>query len=323
MLRSTLIYLSKAAWARRMVTRWGVARRVALRFVAGESPEEAIRAIRGLNDAGIFATLDHLGEHTTSPAEAAQSTADVLHILDEIERAGVRSNVSIKLTQLGLGLDMDLCRGHLATILERANRQGILVRIDMEDSPYIDRTWQLYREMRAAGLDNVGVVVQSYLYRTEADVAALMAEPSTADTRVRLVKGAYLEPPELAYPDKRDVDASFDKLTATLIHAALTAGAPSASPDGKIPAIPAIATQDEARITFAVDYAQKVGLPKSALEFQMLYGIRRDLQERLVQEGYPVRVYVPYGNEWYPYFMRRLAERPANIWFFVSNFFKK
>jgi len=319
MLRSLLIYLSKAGWARRIVTRWGVARRVALRFVAGESPEDAIRAVRELNGAGIFATLDHLGEHTTSPAEADQSTQDVLHMLDRIQAAGVQSNVSVKLTQLGLGLGMDLCRHNLTAILARAAETGVMVRIDMEDTPYIDRTLQLYRELRAAGFANMGVVIQSYLYRSQADVAALMAEGA----RVRLVKGAYLEPPELAYPQKRDVDANFDTLTAMLIDAALAAGSPPSTADGKTPAIPAIASQDDARIAFARDYAQKVGLPKSALEFQMLYGIRRDLQEQLVRAGYPVRVYVPYGQEWYPYFMRRLAERPANIWFFVSNFFKR
>ncbi len=319
MLRSLLIYLSKAAWARRIVTGWGVARRVALRFVAGETADDAIRAVQALNAAGIFATLDHLGEHTTSPAEAAQSTADVLHMLDLIQATGVQSNVSVKLTQLGLNLDTDLCRNHMAAILDRAAQNDVMVRIDMEDTPFTDRTLQIYYELRAAGFANAGIVIQSYLRRSQADVAALMAEGA----RVRMVKGAYLEPEELAWSQKRDVDANFDTLTAMLIDAALAAGSPPSTPDGKSPAIPAIASQDEARITFACDYAQKVGLPKSALEFQMLYGIRRDLQERLVREGYPVRVYVPYGNEWYPYFMRRLAERPANIWFFVSNFFKK
>ncbi|MBP7963723.1 MAG: proline dehydrogenase family protein [Caldilineaceae bacterium] len=319
MLRSLLIYLSKAAWARRIVTGWGVARAVALRFVAGETPDDAIRAVEELNAAGIFATLDHLGEHTTSPAEAAHSTADVLHMLDLIQSTGVQSNVSVKLTQLGLNLDTDLCRNNMAAILDRAAQNDVMVRIDMEDTPFTDRTLQIYYELRAGGFANVGIVIQSYLYRSEADVAALMAKGA----RVRMVKGAYLEPENLAWPQKRDVDANFDKLTAMLIDAALAAGSPPSTPDGKSPAIPAIASQDEARITLACDYAQKVGLPKSALEFQMLYGIRRDLQERLVREGYPVRVYVPYGSEWYPYFMRRLAERPANIWFFVSNFFKK
>lgn len=319
MLRSLLIYLSKAAWARRIVTGWGVARRVALRFVAGETADDAIRAVQELNAAGIFATMDHLGEHTTSPAEAAQATADVVHMLDMIQATGVQSNVSVKLTQLGLNLDTDLCRNNVATILARAAQNDVMVRIDMEDTPFTDRTLQIYYELRAAGLANVGIVIQSYLYRSQADVAALMAEGA----RVRLVKGAYLEPEDLAYPQKQHVDANFDTLTAMLIDAALAAGSPPSTADGKSPAIPAIASQDEARITFARDYAQKARLPKSALEFQMLYGIRRDLQEQLVRDGYPVRVYVPYGNEWYPYFMRRLAERPANIWFFVSNFFKK
>jgi len=314
-----LIYLSKAAWARRIVTGWSVARSVALRFVAGETPEDAIRAVQELNAAGILATLDHLGEHTTSVAEAAQSAQDVLHMLDEIQAAGVKSNVSVKLTQLGLDLGVDICRVNMAAILSRAAENGVMVRIDMEDTPFTDRTLQMYTDLRAAGYANVGIVIQSYLYRSQEDVAALMAEGA----RVRMVKGAYLEPENLAYPQKRDVDANFDTLTTLLIDAALAAGSPPTTTDGKTPAIPAIASQDEARITFAIDYAQKVGLPKAALEFQMLYGIRRDLQERLVRDGYPVRVYVPYGNEWYPYFMRRLAERPANIWFFVSNFFKR
>lgn len=319
MLRAWLIYLSRAPWARRVVTRWPVAWRVASRFVAGETLDDALRVTRELNQQGIFVTLDHLGEVTTNPAEAAQATQDILAMLDMIERHGLQANVSIKLTQIGLALDRAMCAEHLRTILRRAQEMGVLVRIDMEDSPWVEATLDLYEAMVAEGLDNAGVVIQAYLYRSEADVRRLMQRP----TRVRLVKGAYKEPPEVAYPKKRDVDANFDRLTRMLLEAAQAHGAPQATPDGKVPPIPAIATHDENRIAYAKETAARLGLPKPALEFQMLYGIRRDLQRRLAEEGYPVRVYVPYGREWYPYFMRRLAERPANLWFFVSNLFRR
>ncbi|RME90651.1 MAG: proline dehydrogenase [Anaerolineae bacterium] len=318
MLRSFLIYLSKAAWAQRMVTQWKFAWRAASRFVAGETIEDALRVVRELNAKGINVTLDHLGEHTTSPEEAAQATADILEILDRLGQDGFRSNVSIKLTQIGLALDEELCAENLERILARARERKNFVRIDMEDSPYVDQTFALYRRMRDKGYENVGLVVQAYLYRSEEDTRALLAEGA----RFRLVKGAYKEPPELAYPKKADVNANYDLLAKILIDAAVEAGAPTISADGRIPPIPAIATHDEARIDFARQYARKVGLPNDALEFQMLYGIRRDLQERLAGEGYPVRVYVPYGTHWYPYFMRRLAERPANLWFFLSNLFR-
>ncbi len=319
MLRAWLIYLSRAAWAQRMMSRWPLAWRVASRFVAGDRLEDGIRVARELNERGIFVTLDHLGEVTTNPAEAQTATQAILDMLDAIDEAGVRANASIKLTQLGLALDKQLCADNLRQILRRAQRHDIMVRIDMEDSPWVDATLELYDQMRSEGLDNVGLVIQAYLYRSEEDVRRLAA----SQTRVRLVKGAYKEPPEIAYPKKQDVDANFDRLTRLLLDAALAAGAPPARDDGKWPPIPALGTHDEARIAYAKDYAVQIGLPKPALEFQMLYGIRRDLQRTLAQEGYPVRVYVPYGTEWYPYFMRRLAERPANLWFFLSNFFKK
>jgi len=321
MLRSFLIYLSKAAWAQKLVTSWSFAWRAASRFVAGEKPEDAIRAVRELNAKGIHATLDHLGEHTSNVDEANQAADDILAILDEIDKAGVKSNVSIKLTQIGMGLDEEICLQNLLRILEQARKHGNFVRIDMEDTPYTDLTISIYKAALERGFtpQTVGMVVQSYLYRTEADVKSLLE----LSTRFRLVKGAYKEPPDKAFPKKTDVDANYDLLTKILIDAALKAEANTLSPDGRIPPIPAIATHDEKRIAFAKGYAAKVGLPKNAIEFQMLYGIRRDLQEQLVQEGYPVRVYVPYGTHWYPYFMRRLAERPANIWFFLSNFFRK
>jgi proline dehydrogenase len=321
MLRSFLIYLSKAAWAQKLVTSWSFAWRAASRFIAGEKPEDAIRAVRELNAKGIQATLDHLGEHTSNVDEANKAADDILAILDEIDKAGVKSNVSIKLTQIGMGLDEEICLQNLLRILEQARKHGNFVRIDMEDTPYTDLTLSIYQLVLERGFtaQTVGMVVQSYLYRTEADVKSLLE----LGTRFRLVKGAYKEPPDKAFPKKADVDANYDLLTKILIDAALKAEANTLSPDGRIPPIPAIATHDEKRIAFAKGYAAKVGLPKNAIEFQMLYGIRRDLQEQLVQEGYPVRVYVPYGTHWYPYFMRRLAERPANIWFFLSNFFRK
>ncbi len=318
MLRALLIYLSRAPWAQRLVTRWPVAWRVASRFVAGDRLEDALRVIKEFNAQGIFVTLDHLGESTTNPQEAQNATQAILDMLDAIQREGLQANASIKLTQIGLALDREMCAENLRTILRKAKEYGIMVRIDMEDSPWVDATLELYEQMVAEGLDDVGVVIQSYLYRSEADVRRLMERP----TRVRLVKGAYKEPPDIAYPKKRDVDASFDRLTRMLIEGALAHGAPEISADGRVPPIPAIGTHDEDRIAYAVETAQALGLPKRAIEFQMLYGIRRDLQRRLAAEGYPVRIYVPYGTEWYPYFMRRLAERPANLWFFLSNLFR-
>ncbi len=319
MLRSSLIYLSQAGWARVLVTKMPVTRQTARRFVAGETPDDAIRAIQELNAKGILATLDHLGEHTRDPSQARQATEHILHILERIQEAGVRSNVSIKLSQIGVELDEALCRENLRRILEKARAMDNFVRIDMEDSPLVEITLGLYREMRQEGFENVGVVIQSYLRRSEEDLAQLLA----LQARVRLVKGAYLEPPEVAFQDKRTVDRQFDILADQLVAGALAAGAPRLSQDGRFPPIPAIATHDEARIEHAKSTARAQGLPQDALEFQLLYGIRRDLQERLVAEGYPVRVYVPYGTEWYPYFMRRLAERPANLWFFLSNLVRR
>jgi proline dehydrogenase len=321
MLRSFLIYLSKAAWAQKLVTGWSFAWRAASRFVAGEKAEDAIRVVRELNAKGINATLDHLGEHTSTMDEAANATEDILAILDEIDKAKVRANVSIKLTQIGMGLDERICHQNLIRILERAREHNNFVRIDIEDTPYTDTTISTYHTMLERGFTTktMGMAVQSYLYRAEADVRALLEK----GTRFRLVKGAYKEPAEKAYPKKADTDANYDLLTKIMIDCNLKMEDNRLSADGRVPPIPAIATHDEKRLAFARQYAEKVGLPKDAIEFQMLYGIRRDLQEQLVREGYTVRVYVPFGTHWYPYFMRRLAERPANIWFFISNFFRK
>ena len=321
MLRSFLIYLSKAAWAQKLVTNWGIAWWAASRFVAGETAADAIRSIHQLNEKCINATLDHLGEHTSTIEEADRATEKILTVLREIDQAGVRSNVSIKLTQIGMGLDEEICRQNLVRILEHSRKHGNFIRIDMEDTPYTDITLSLFYSMLQRGfhVGQVGIVVQSYLYRTEADVRRLLEYGA----HLRLVKGAYKEPADKAYPKKADVDANFDLLTKLMIDAACKIEVRTISADGRVPPIPAIATHDEKRIEFAKQYAEKVGLQKDALEFQMLYGIRRDLQEKLVKQGYPVRVYVPFGTHWYPYFMRRLAERPVNIWFFVSNFLRK
>ncbi|MCX6026269.1 MAG: proline dehydrogenase family protein [Chloroflexi bacterium] len=317
MLRSLLLNLSKSSWAKRQIASFWVAKRVAGRFVAGELPEDAIRAITDLNARGIVATVDHLGESVTDSDEAVRAAEAYLDILDRIAEAKVRSNASLKLSQLGLNLSLDLCAANLRKVLERARSLGLFIRIDMEDSPSVDRTLEIYQRMRSAAFDNTGVVIQAYLYRSEQDVARLLK----SNTRFRLCKGAYQEPASVAYPAKRDVDASFFKLGTMMLDAAAAAKLP-ADPRGITPPIPGLATHDEKLVRALLAYAEARHIPKSFYEFQMLHGIRRDLQEELAAQGYGVRVYVPYGREWYPYFMRRLAERPANLWFFVSNFLR-
>jgi proline dehydrogenase len=320
MLRSTFIYLSKADWARNIVMNWDFARRAASRFVAGETLEEAIGVVGILNQNGINATLDHLGEHTNSLEAADKATRAIFDIADAIHQSGVRANISIKLTQIGLAIDQEACAENLRQILSHAKGYGIFVRVDMEDSIWTEATLALFRQMRDEyQLTNSGVVIQAYLYRSEEDVKKLAQE----SVPVRLCKGAYKEPAEVAFPKKKDVDTNYDLLAAILIDGAVSCGKPQLSDDGCIPPLPAIASHDPERLDYARNYAEKAGLPKIAIEFQMLYGIRRDLQEQMVNEGYPVRVYVPYGTEWYPYFVRRLAERPANLWFFISNYFRR
>lgn len=318
MLRTILIYFSKAVWARNIVTGWRFARRAAARFIAGDTLSEAVQAIRELNQRGLYATLDHLGEHVTLPEEAEISKQAYLTLLNEIDHQGLKANISLKLTQLGMNIDRESCLQRIYTIVQRAADLGNFVRIDMEDTPVIEATLAIYHALREQGLDNVGMVIQTYLYRSENDLRALLPR----GTRIRLVKGAYKEPPQVAFPKKRDVDANFDLLTKLLIETSVAQGAQPASLDGKFPPLTAIATHDERRIAFARQCAEQMGLPKQALEFQMLYGIRTNLQHSLLDQGYPVRVYVPYGTEWYPYFVRRLAERPANLWFFLSNLFR-
>ena len=319
MLRSFFLYISKARWARRLITSWGISRRVAQRFVAGETLDDAVKAVRDLNAAGLNASLDHLGESVTNEAEAVRATDAYLAIIDRIRESGIRSNASLKLSQLGLNVSYDLCLRNVRRVIRKAADSGLFIRIDMEDTPTVDRTIELWRTLRKEGLVNVGMVFQAYLFRTEKDVSAVLAE----GCRIRLCKGAYQEPASVAYPRKSDVDASYDRVMRMMIDAAHAAGSEGVSSDGRRPPVTAAATHDEKRVAAACAYAEQVGLPKPALEFQMLYGIRPELQRQLAAAGYPVRVYVAYGNEWYPFFMRRLAERPANVWFFVSNFFRR
>lgn len=318
MLRASLLYMSNANWIRNIVTRWRVARKMASRFVAGDTFEDALKAIFSLNEKGLYTTLDNLGENVTSSEEALKATDTYIEIFQRLHKAGVKSSCSVKLSQLGLELDFNLCLSNMRSIATRAAEYGTLVRIDMEDSGTVDRTIQIYHTLRTEGITNVGLALQSYLRRSEEDALSLLE----VGTRIRLCKGAYNEPPEVAFPQKRDVDASFDRITAYMIDGANSHGSEPASVDGKVPPIAAIGTHDSKRIDFAREYAKSVGLPKEALEFQMLYGIRSDLQEALQADGYPVRVYVPFGTEWYPYFMRRLAERPANLWFFLTALFR-
>ena len=308
MLRSFLLWLSRNKTVRNAMTRWGFARQAARRFVAGETIDDAIGVIRELKAQGIAATLDHLGENVETLDDARRATDDYVKVLDAIDSSGVQSHVSVKLTALGLDLGDDVCRENVARIVAKAKEIGTRVRIDMESTEYTDRTLAIYRDL-CREYDNVGIVIQSYLYRSEADIAALCQ----AGAHVRLCKGAYKEPPVHAFPKKADVDASYVRLMKML----LSANARAKGTRG------ALATHDPKMIDATRQYAADELVPRDEFEFQMLHGIRRDLQKELAADGYAVRVYVPYGTEWYPYFMRRLAERPANVWFLVSNFFRK
>jgi proline dehydrogenase len=286
--------------------------------VAGDTLSEALEVIREFNQQNIYVTLDHLGEHTSNREEALRAKDEILLILKTLQDAGAQAGVSIKLSQIGMGMDDDLCVENLREIVHSARTHQNFVRIDMEDTPYTDFTLDVYFQMISEGYgEHLGIVIQAYLYRSAEDVQKVLAESG----RIRLCKGAYNEPPDLAIPNKQEMDLNFDSLTELLLDAALEKGS-RISADNRFPPIPAIATHDEARIEHARQYAESIALPRDSLEFQMLYGIRADLQKQLTEAGYPVRVYVPYGTEWYPYFVRRLAERPANLWFFISNFFQ-
>lgn len=317
MLRKLLIYLSQASWARKIVTQWRFARAAASRFVAGDTLSEALSATIQLNAKGFMGTLDLLGENVANRESAIASAAAYLPVLDNIQKENVNAGISLKLTQLGLGVDYDLCLRNLRRILNYASERNNFVRIDMEDSPLLEDTLKLYKRVREMGNQNVGVVIQSYLKRSEKDVLDLLE----IGANIRLVKGAYLEPANIAYSRKKDVDANFDLLAKHMIDYAVLNSISSG--DGKVPPITVIATHDEKRIAFARNHAQESGLTKSLLEFQFLYGIRPNLQQALINAGYPVRIYIPYGTQWYPYFVRRLAERPANLWFFLSNLVRR
>ena len=299
MLRGTLLYLANRRSIRHFVTHNRLARRSARRFVAGETLEEALQATRSLNKSGFTVSLDHLGENVTDAAEAASAAQDYMQILDAIKQASLDANISIKLTALGLDIDAALCEENVRRVLDRARSYNTFVRIDMEGSAYTERTLALTAKLRQ-DYEEVGTVIQSYLYCSAKDVENLIA----TRTRVRLVKGAYKEPPEVAYPHKADVDRSYQHLMRLLLA------------HGNYPAI---ATHDPRMIQEAKTFASANAIDTSRFEFQMLYGIRRDLQKQLIREGYHLRVYVPYGTQWYPYLTRRMAERPANLFFILSN----
>lgn len=292
--------LAQSDTLRAVASRYGMRSRssFARRFIAGETVEEAIAAARDIEARGLMQTLDYLGESVSSLAEADAATKDYLRVADAITQAGVIRNLSLKLTQLGLDVDRASAIDNLRKILERA--QGFFVRIDMESSAYTDVTLNIVELLWQQGYRNIGVVLQADLYRTVADEERI----SALGARVRLVKGAYRESKAVAYQKKADVDAQFAALTRRLLERGHD---------------PAIATHDIAMINVAREHAASLGLAKDAFEFQMLYGIRRDLQQMLVKDGYRVRVYVPFGRQWFPYFMRRLGERPANLMFVLRG----
>jgi len=298
-LRQILVRLSQQPQLRDFATHNGLARGMAERFVAGETLEKAIAVVRDVNARTMPATLDHLGENVTSKQEAIEATNAACSMLAALTSAGVDCNASLKLTQLGLDLGDELARENLQRIMDRAAESGTFIRIDMESSEYVDRTLDIFYRLFET-YQNVGVVLQACLYRSAQDLERLIV----AKARVRLVKGAYLEPASVAFQQKADVDANFVKLTEMLLADAH---------------YPAIATHDPAMIAAAKRFAAGHQIAASSFEFQMLYGIRRDLQTSLVAEGYRMRIYIPYGSHWYPYLMRRMAERPANVMFVLGS----
>lgn len=301
MLRKSLLYLSDQPRIFRFVRNNRLARGFARRFVPGETAAEAVVAARELNATGMTCSLDILGESVTDESEARATTEAYLELLDRIRDERLDSHVSLKLTALGLDIDRDMCVANLRTIVERAAALGTFVRIDMESSDYTEVTLSIFEQgLQPSYPSNVGIVLQSALRRTTQDVEHAIR----TSARVRLCKGAYKEPATVAYPDKADVDAAYVRQLKRLLDAGN---------------YPGLATHDEAMIDAALRHVQENGIPRERFEFQMLYGIRRDLQERLVQDGYNVRVYVPFGSQWYPYLMRRLAERPANVAFIAGN----
>ncbi|GBC85501.1 Proline dehydrogenase 1 [bacterium HR11] len=303
MLRAFFLYLSRVPRMQDRIVRFAPTRRAARRFIAGESLTEALTAIVELNRRGSKASLNFLGENVHTPDEARAAQSEYFRQVEEIHRRDLDSNISVKLTQLGLDLSTDLCFELVRAIVERAQGYGRDVEIDMEGSDYTDRTLEVVHRLRDE-FEGVGVAIQAYLYRSERDLRALISR----GIKVRLVKGAYREPPDRAFPRKRQVDENYRRLMDILL-----AEAPRF----------AIATHDIRMIRHAVEYVRAHGItPPRTFEFQMIYGIRRDLQQKLLEEGWPLRVYVPYGTHWYPYFMRRLAERPANVGFILRHLFR-
>lgn len=302
--RSALIYLSRQEGLKEFAARFRLFKKLTTRFVAGETIDEAVAAIQELISEGCSASFDHLNESVANPAEAEAEIKEYLQILNRIDETGINSNVSIKLTQFGLELDPELAYKNSHAVVEDAARRKNFVRVDMEGSNVTQLTIDVFKRLRAEfGLNDVGIVLQSYLRRTYADAQELVKLPA----RIRICKGAYNEPPEVAFPDKKDADENYVKVMQLLLSSGIYHG---------------IATHDPKMIEATIDFSQRQGIPKEAFEFQMLYGVRRDLQRQLAKDGYNLRVYVPYGKHWYPYFMRRLAERPANIWFILKNILK-
>jgi proline dehydrogenase len=302
--RNALLFLSRREGLKDFATRFRFFKKMTTRFVAGENIEEAIAAIREINAKGGAASFDHLNESVASASETEQEVREYLQILSRIDETGIRSNVSIKLTQFGLEIDPELAYRNARRIVEDAARRGNFVRVDMEASHVTQVTLDVFKRLRAEfGLNDVGIVLQSYLRRTYDDAQDILKIPA----RIRICKGAYNEGPDVAFPDKKDVDDNYVRVMKLLLSSGTYHG---------------IATHDPKMIEATIEHAEREGIGKEAFEFQMLYGIRRDLQTQLARDGYNVRVYVPYGKHWYPYFMRRLAERPANIWFVLKNMVK-
>jgi proline dehydrogenase len=305
MLRSALLYLSDQPQIFRFVRHNRLAKNFANRFVAGETLDTALAAVAKLNERGITASLDLLGESVHNEAEARTAGQAYVNMLDRIYERRADANVSVKLTAMGLDISEDLCVMIMQKILQRAREYQTFVRIDMEGSAYTQRTLDLFEQrLYPTYRENVGIVLQSYLYRTFADVERAVA----IKARVRLCKGAYKEPETVAYPAKKDVDSNYVRCMQALLQRGN---------------YPGIATHDEAMINATKRFATEHEIARDRFEFQMLYGVRRDLQDRLVREGYRMRVYVPFGTQWYPYLMRRLAERPANVAFITGNVIKE
>jgi len=303
MLRPILIYLSQKQTPKKLLTGHSLGRRMAARFIAGEELEDALKVVGRLNGEGFMVTLDLLGESVQEAEEAEAACQAYVQLLERLAVEGLNSHISVKLTQLGLAISEGLACRHLGVICECAARLNNFVRVDMEGSAFTEATLRAFRMVNAPR-DVAGAVIQSYLYRSEKDVEELLK----CGGRIRLVKGAYDEPREIAYQRKRDVDRSFSRLMAMMLSSGI---------------YHAIATHDERIIAEAREYARRHHIPPEGYEFQLLYGIRRDLQRELLRQGQRVRLYVPYGHQWYSYFMRRLAERPANMLFLLRNLFRE